>query len=99
VVKQKKLLRGLLMSAIGREWDDSMVCVCYRVDRCQIGYLRFTLEGYDGLGFIRTLDAAQGIIEIAWPASRDADMRAWLAALAGEVSLQAVSRPEDYTAI
>jgi len=87
------------MRVIGKEWDDSMVSACYQVDRRQIGYLRFTLEGYDGLGFIRTLDAAQGIIEIAWPGSRETDMRDWLTALAGEVSLQAVPRPRDYTAI
>jgi hypothetical protein len=79
--------------------SEAMVKVCYRVEKKAIGYLRFTLEGYDGLGFIRTLDAGAGIVEIAWPASRGPDMCQLLAALAGEVSMQEVPKPADYAAI
>lgn len=75
---------------------ETLVQVCYRVDKRQIGYLRFTLEGYDGLGFIRTLDAGGGLIEIAWPASRDRDMRDLLVNLTAEVGLRQEPRPMDY---
>jgi Domain of unknown function (DUF4911) len=76
--------------------SEAMICVCFRVEKKAIGYLRFTLEGYDGLGFIRTLDAAAGIVEIAWPASRGPDMYRLLTALTAEVTLQEVPRPADY---
>lgn len=81
------------------EPDGSMIKVCCQVDKRQIGYLRFTLESYDGLGFIRTLDASQGLIEIAWTVSREADVRALLAALANEVNMRPVPQPADYTAL
>jgi Domain of unknown function (DUF4911) len=79
--------------------NDAMVGVCYRIEKKAIGYLRFTLEGYDGLGFIRTLDAGAGLVEIAWPASRGPDMCQLLAALAEEVPMQEVPRPTDYEPI
>ena len=34
----------------------------YRVDRRQIAYLRFIFEAYDGIAFLRTLDAQKGIV-------------------------------------
>ena len=79
------------------ESDGSMVKVCYQVDKQQIGYLRYTLESYDGLGFIRTLDASQGLIEIAWTVSFEAEVRALLVALASEVNMRPVPQPADYT--
>lgn len=36
----------------------------YRVDSKEIGYIGFTLHAYEGIGVVRTLDPAQGIIEI-----------------------------------
>lgn len=35
---------------------------CYRIDRRQIYFLRFILEGYDGIALIRTLDPEKGIV-------------------------------------
>lgn len=75
---------------------ETLVHACYRIDKRQIGYLRFILEGYDGLGFVRTLDAAGGLIEIAWPASRGRDMQDLLAVLTCELGLRKQPRPEDY---
>jgi len=34
----------------------------YRVDRRQIGFVRFIFEAYEGIAFIETLDAAQGLV-------------------------------------
>lgn len=39
----------------------SVLCP-YRVDRRQIGFLRFIFEAYDGIAFIETLDARQGLV-------------------------------------
>jgi len=88
-----------MLKGVGRNPDELMVKLCYQVDKQQIGYLRFTLESYDGLGFIRTLDASQGLIEIAWPVSREADMLALLTALAGELELHKAPKPADYSAL
>jgi len=59
----------------------------YLLPRREIGVLRFLLEGYDGLGFARTLDAAQGLVEIAWPAERSAEMEGVLEALCRELGM------------
>jgi len=66
---------------------------CFRLPRRAIGELRFLLEGYDGIGFARTLDAREGIVEIAWPASRQVEMQGVLRALSAELGLQTVARP------
>lgn len=65
----------------------------FMLPRTGIGYLRFILESYDGLAFARTLDRQDGLVEIAFPVSRKADVDALLEALAKEVSLQEVSAP------
>ena len=36
----------------------------YRIDRRDISYLRFILEGYDGTAVLTTRDAARGIVSI-----------------------------------
>ena len=36
----------------------------YRVDRREIGFLRFILEGYDGIALLRTVDARSGLIAL-----------------------------------
>lgn len=34
----------------------------YRVDRGQIHFLKFILEGYDGVAVLRTLDSQKGLV-------------------------------------
>jgi hypothetical protein len=63
--------------------------------RAEIGYLRFILESYDGLAFARTLDKQNGLVEIAFPVSRSADVDTLLKNLATEVWLREVPVPED----
>ena len=36
----------------------------FRVDRQEINYLRITIESYDGMGVVRTLDPHKAIIEV-----------------------------------
>ena len=35
-----------------------------RVDRCEINYIRVTLESYDGMAVVRTMDPEEAVIEI-----------------------------------
>ena len=48
----------------------------YRVDRCDIAYLRFIFEAYDGLAIIETLNPESGVIVfyIAPGCETDVDM-------------------------
>ncbi len=59
-----------------------------------IAYLRFILESYDGLCFMRTLDNRSGVIEIAWPPSQRDDAQQLLAALHEEIALHQIPPPE-----
>jgi hypothetical protein len=63
--------------------------------RAAIGYLRFILESYDGLAFARTLDAADGLVEIAVPPSRADDADTLLAALIAELGMREVEPPRQ----
>ena len=36
----------------------------FHVDRHEIGYLRFTLESYDGMAVVSTIDPQKALIEI-----------------------------------
>lgn len=65
----------------------------FRIARAEIGYLRFILESYDGLAFVRTLDNREALVEIAFPVSRRRDAEALLTALAVECSMAAVPPP------
>jgi hypothetical protein len=66
----------------------------YHVDRSQIGYLRFLIESYDGLMFLRTLDKRKAIIEIAYAPSRRRDAEGLLASLADEAGMHPVDPPD-----
>lgn len=65
----------------------------YRLDRAAIGMLRFLLESYDGLAFMRTLDAREALVEVAYPPSRSRDAEALLAAFAAELGIAEVPSP------
>ncbi|MEJ2201635.1 MAG: DUF4911 domain-containing protein [Desulfuromonadaceae bacterium] len=68
----------------------------FQLPPAEIGYLRFILESYDGLAFVRTLDNRAALVEIAFPCSRCRDAEALLADLAVECSMTATSAPEAY---
>jgi len=73
--------------------EEGMLRAYFSLPRRAIGELRFVLEAYEGLGFVRTLDAAAGIIELAWPASRQQEMQTVLPALRTEFALLPVAAP------
>lgn len=65
------------------------------VSRRDISYMRFILESYDGLLFMRTINAADGIIEVGFHPSRRKDALALLHSLAVEVGLEQTDPPAD----
>jgi len=41
----------------------------------RIHFLKFILEGYDGLALQSTVDAGQGIVEIRYPPENESDLK------------------------
>jgi hypothetical protein len=41
----------------------------------RIHFLKFILEGYDGLAIMSTIDARQGIVEIYYPPEVESDLK------------------------
>jgi hypothetical protein len=65
----------------------------YCIPRAEIAYLRFILESYDGLAFVRTLDNRAALVEIAYPPSRQRDVELLLTALDAELPMAEVPAP------
>lgn len=44
------------------------------INPARIGFLKFILEGYDGLGFVTTIDPIAGLVNIIYPAEQENDL-------------------------
>lgn len=75
--------------------DNALIKRCFTVPKQEIGYLRFTFEAYDGLIFMRTLNAKEGLIEVGYPHGSRVDAEALLVAIDAEVGMIEVERPSD----
>ncbi len=73
--------------------DDTFIRRSFQLPAREVGYLRFLVEGYDGLLFLRTLDGRVATVEISYPPSREAEAAEVLAALQAEVGLAAPQPP------
>lgn len=69
-------------------------CRRYRLDRAGVAWLRFLVEGYDGLLFLRTLDGREALVELAWSPSCGDEAEAVLAALVTECGLSEAEPPD-----
>lgn len=65
----------------------------YRVDRTQIAWLRFLLEGYDGIAVLETLDPAAGRVVLHVAPGCAPDVRGLLDALTGEFPMTRLDPP------
>ena len=73
--------------------NDPFIKRCFRLDRAAIVYLRFILEGYDGLVFLRTLDPRAALVEVAYAPACRRDAERLLAALVSECAMSEVPWP------
>jgi len=64
----------------------------FRVNREEIGYLRFTLESYDGMAVVATRDPFAALIEISIAPGYKATVLELLASLAEEEGLNIEKR-------
>lgn len=61
----------------------------YRMDRRQIAYFRFILEGYDGLAVLRTMDPAQGRVVLYLNSSCEPELDKLLEEISDQLRLEA----------
>jgi hypothetical protein len=59
----------------------------YRLAPARIGMLRFLVEGYDGILFLRTIEATTAVVELSWSQSCTADAEGILVALSAELGM------------
>lgn len=67
----------------------------YQMSPTEIAWLRFILESYDGLAFVRSLDGKKALVEVAYSPSRKVDAEALLESLCAESSMQEVDTPPE----
>jgi len=66
----------------------------FRVDRKEIHYIRYTLESYDGMAVVRTLDPRAGLIEVTIAPGCETEVRELVDALREQEGLaMAEARP------
>ena len=62
----------------------------YRVDRKEIGFLRFIFEAYDGIATITTVDSGLGIIVFHIPEGCEQDVKMILQELQKEIIIEEI---------
>lgn len=60
-----------------------------RISSKRIAFLRFLLEGYDGLALLSTVDAGQGLVKCVFPRENYQELLALLAAISPDLVDQA----------
>ena len=63
----------------------------YQVDPYEIHYLKFVLEGYEGLATLTTLDPSTGLVQLAVPPDNQGPLETLMEALGQELTLKRVS--------
>lgn len=60
----------------------------FRMDRKQIGLLRFVLEAYEGIAALTTIDPVEGRVVLLVPPGCEAEVDHLLADLAGDIYME-----------
>ena len=67
----------------------------FQLPREKIVEFIFLLEGYEGLGIVRTLDRERGIIEVLLSAELEPEFNQWLENLPEELNIKEIPKPEE----
>ena len=65
----------------------------YRVDRRSIAFMKFTIEAYEGLGFLSTVDPGSGLVVLHIPPGREAEADTLISALGNEILIESAEPP------
>jgi hypothetical protein len=66
----------------------------YRIDRRQIHYLKFILEGYDGVAVMRTVDSQAGLVVIHVAPGCEYEVNAIIGDLKRHIRIETVKPPK-----
>lgn len=72
---------------------------CYRVDRREIGFIKFILEAYDNVAVMSTLDSRLAVVQVAIVPGCETMVDDILKSLCGEVEMTPVDNPSPGGAI
>lgn len=61
-----------------------LLCYSLAVPKEEIFYLSWTIDAYEGLGFLRTDDASEGIVSLLFPSEAAAEVEELLGAFEAE---------------
>lgn len=75
--------------------SENLIPVFLRIDPQHIAELKFTLESYEGLGIVRTLDAERGDIVILALRDTHETLKLLLADLSPRLSFREIPPPES----
>lgn len=70
--------------------DTVFIRRAFRLPRQETAHLKFLIEGYDGLLFLRSIDGRAALVEISYAPSCREDAEGVIAALARETGLEEV---------
>jgi hypothetical protein len=65
----------------------------FRIDRKQIAYLKFILEGYDGMAVLSTLDPESGVVMLDIGPGCEADVNLIIDDLGREIRIEPLNGP------
>jgi hypothetical protein len=68
----------------------------FRVARHDLVYMKFILEAYEGLAVMSTIQREDAIVRIGYPRSAGEDLDGLINALADEIQLIEIPRPEGF---
>jgi hypothetical protein len=66
----------------------------YRIDRRQIHYLKFILEGYDGVAVMRTVDSQAGLVVIHVAPGCEFEVNAIIDSLKRQIRIETTPAPK-----
>ena len=60
----------------------------YRVDRRKIAYMKFTIEAYEGVGLLSTVDSGSGLVVLHIPPGREAEVDVIISDLKNDILIE-----------
>ncbi len=69
------------------------ISLFFRVERSQIGYLKFIIEAYEGVAVVSTLDAVRGLVKLSVAPGCLGIVEEIMADLAGSIFMERVDGP------
>ncbi|UCG12934.1 MAG: DUF4911 domain-containing protein [Deltaproteobacteria bacterium] len=67
----------------------------YRINPYEIHYLKFILEGYEGLATLTTLEPNRGLVQLSVPPGSHGPLKDLMEALAKELELHRVTADDE----